>query len=199
VRSIPTSLLLAAALVAATPAARIAAAQTSSTPPTATAPATPSGIVGIDAMTATVFQQNQSSFSGIALRLRIHPASLVREISFMPTFEYWQNTSHIDAFDIQVQRRDATLGGDARWTFDRSGAQPYVGAGLGLHFLNEDLRAPTLNVPHATNSTVKGALEVLGGVQFEMSGRLGSFLELKFLDVTQYRQLKLSTGLSWNF
>ena len=196
-RNFCVSMLLACAACAAPRAA----AQTQASPPASTVspPATPSGIVGLDAMTATVFQEGQSSFSGIALRLRVHPSALVSSIDLLPTFEYWQNTSHIDEFDIRTTRRDATLSGDVRFTFPRTGARPYVGAGLGLHFIENDLSAPRYNEPHATSSTVKGALEAMGGLQFEMSGRLGSFLELKFLDVTHYRQLKLDTGLSWNF
>ena len=192
-RSIPLAPLVLAALLATPPIAR-------AEPAALTATAAPrAGILGIDAMTGTVFQQGQSSFSGMALRLRVKSAALVPEIEILPTVEYWQNTSKLDAFGIQTLRRDATLGADARWVFKNPGWQPYAGAGFGLHFLDDEVRAPSLGVPHATHALVKGGLEALGGVQFGMSTRLGSFLELKFLDVTQYRQLKFNTGLTWNF
>ena len=161
--------------------------------------ATPrSGFIGADAMTSTVFQQDQSSFSGIALRVRLRSPALVPAVEFLPTFEYWQNTSKLDAFGIETTRRDATLGADARWVFKHAAWQPYAGAGFGLHFLDDEVRAPKLGVPHATHALVKGGLEALGGVQFGMGTRLGSFLELKLLNVTQYRQYKFNTGLSWN-
>ncbi len=156
------------------------------------------GFIGIDAMTSTVFQQDQSSFSGVALRLRLRSPALVPNVELLPTFEYWQNTSKLDAFGIETTRRDATLGADARWVFTHPGWQPYAGAGFGLHFLDDEVRAPKLNVPHATHALVKGGLEALGGVQFGMGTRLGSFVEVKLLNVTQYRQYKFNTGLSWN-
>jgi len=163
------------------------------------APGAPrSGIIGIAAMTGTVFQQGQSSFSGIAVRMRVCGAALLPNIEIMPTFEYWQNTSRIDTYDIETQRRDGTLSADARWLFKHAGWQPYAGAGYGLHFLDDELRAATLHVPHATHALVKGGVEALGGLQFGQGARLGSFLELKFLDVTQYRQFKFNTGLTWN-
>ena len=158
-----------------------------------------SGIIGLDAMTATVFQQGQSSFSGIALRLRVRHPSLVPNVEILPTFEYWQNTSHVDAFDIETKRRDATLAGDVRWVFRNHPWQPYVGGGFGLHFLDSEVRAPKLGLPHGSEGLIKGGLDALAGIQSNPEARLGSFVELKFLDVASYRQFKFSTGLLWNF
>jgi hypothetical protein len=157
------------------------------------------GITGIDAMTGTVFQQGQSSFSGIALRLRVHHAALVPSVEILPTFEFWQNTSHVDAFGIETKRRDATMSCDARWLFRSRPWQPYLGAGIGLHFLDSEVRAPSLGLPHGSEGLVKGGLEALGGIQSSSESHLGSFLELKFLNVPAYRQFKINTGLAWNF
>lgn len=185
------SLVFAAALALSAPA--------TAEPAPLSAPLAPrTGIVGLDAMTATVFQQGQSSFSGVAVRARLRSPALLPAIEIMPTFEYWQNSSRIDAFGIETLRRDATLGADARWVFKNPTWQPYAGAGFALHFLDDEVRASRLGVPHATHALVKGGFEALGGVQFGMGTRLGSFLELKFLNVTQYRQVKFATGLTWN-
>lgn len=167
--------------------------------PAAAAPLAPSGLTGIDAMTGTVFQQGQSSFSGIAVRLRCRSSALVPNVEILPTVEYWQNNSHIDDLDVKTMRRDATLGVDGRWVFDRKGGRPYVGAGFSVHFLDSEVRAPRLNVPRATSAVTKGAVDVLGGMDFDIGGRLGSFIEGKFLNVTQYRQFKLNTGLHFSF
>jgi hypothetical protein len=158
-----------------------------------------SGIIGIDAMTGTVFQQGQSSFSGMALRLRVRHPRLVPNVEILPTFEYWQNTSHVDAFDIETKRRDAALTADVRWMFRSRPWQPYLGTGFGLHFLDSEVRAPSLGLPHGSEGLVKGGLDVLGGIQSNPEARLGSFLELKFINVTSYRQFKFNTGLLWNF
>ncbi len=166
---------------------------------TLVAPAARAGLTGIDGMTGTVFQQGQTSFSGIAMRLRVRNAALVPNIEILPTVEYWQNSSHIDALDISMLRRDATLGADGRWVFTSKGTHPYAGAGFSLHFLDSEVRAPSVGLPHASSAVIKGAVDLLGGVDFDMGGRLGSFVELKFLNVTHYRQLKLNTGLHWGF
>lgn len=158
------------------------------------------GIVGIGAMTGTVFQEGQSSFSGIAMRLRIRNATFRPNLELLPTMEYWQNTSHLDAFDIRTRRRDATLGADLRWVFTSQRAwQPYVGAGFSLHFLDDELRAPRQGIPEASSGLVRGGPDALGGVDFNLGSRIGSFVELKYHDVSHYRQLKFNTGLSWNF
>lgn len=156
-----------------------------------------SGVVGLEAMTSTVFQEGQSSFSGLAFRMHVRSVALRPEIEVMPTIEYWQNTNHLDAFSITTRRRDATLGCDARWLFHATGWDPYAGVGYSLHFLGDEVDAPRQGIPHATNGVVKGGLDLLGGAEFSMGTRLGSFLELKLLNVTRYRQIKFNTGLSW--
>ena len=93
------------------------AATTTTTITTTTPPVKTGGITGLDVMTGTVFQEGQSSFSGVAMRLRVRNSKFAPGLEFLPTIEYWQNTSHLDAFDIETRRRDATLGLDMRWMF----------------------------------------------------------------------------------
>ena len=145
------------------------------------------------------FIVNSFSFSGLALRMRLRSPAFVPSLEFMPTVEFWQNSSKISAFDVKTTRRDATLGGDVRWVFAHAHWQPYAGAGLALHFLDDRLQAPTLGVPDRQSSTVRGAVAMLGGVQFGMTDKLGSFVEVKFHDVAGYRQVKFNTGLGWNY
>ena len=155
------------------------------------------GIVGLGAMTETVFQEGQSSFSGIALRLRIRNAKFRPNLELMPTMEYWQNTSSLAAFNVSTRRRDATLGADLRWVFGNKKAwQPYAGAGFSLHFLEDELHIQGLN---ESSGSVRGGFGALGGVEFNLGSRLGSFVECKYHHVSDYRQLKLNLGLSWNF
>ena len=157
------------------------------------------GIVGFQAMTGTVFQEGQSSFSGIAVRVRVRNAALLPNVELLPTMEYWQNNSHLDAFDIRTKRRDATMGMDVRWVFQNTRAwQPYFGAGFALHFLNDELQAPRQGIPRDSRGLVRGGGALLGGVEFNLGSRLGSFVEAKFHNVSEYRQLKINTGLSWN-
>lgn len=192
-------LLVSLFLVATLAAPASALAQTTPLTVPGETPTLRSGIVGLDAMSATVFQQGQSSFSGLALRMRIRHAALVPNVEILPTLEYWQSTNKVNEFHIETRRRDATLAGDVRWVFRDVSAHPYIGAGYGLHFLNSEVRAPQQGLPHASHGLVKGGLDAMIGIQSGPEARFGSFFEAKFLNVTLYRQVKLSTGLSWNF
>ena len=158
------------------------------------------GIVsGIDAMTSTVMQKGQSSFSGLAMRLRLHPSSLSQTIDILPSIEYWRNSNTIQPYDIHSSRRDATLGVDARFRFPREGWQPFVGAGLGLHFLSNEVKAPSLGIPDTQTSAVRGGLAFLGGVNFPMTHRIDNFIELKYHVLSGSEQLKLNWGLAVGF
>ena len=155
------------------------------------------GVSGVDVMTATVMQQHQSSFSGIALRMRIHPPQLIQQVSLMPTIEYWRNTSNVQPFNIESTRKDATLGADMRYDFGpASGFHPYVGAGFGLHFLSSKVNAPTLGLNDAKDSLIKGGVSALAGVTFGLSGRLNNLVELKYHHIPDHSQFKINWGLA---
>lgn len=162
------------------------------------APAAHAGpLVGIDAMTATVLQKQQSSFSGLGLRARVRSDQLIEKIEFMPYIEYWRNTSTIQPFNIRSSRSDATLGADVRFITEYKGMHPYVGTGFGLHFINTEVQAPSLGLPLGRNSIVKGGLSLLGGATFPLAGRLENFVEVKYHHVPSYGQVKINMGLSF--
>jgi len=154
-------------------------------------------ITGVEGMTATVMQKGQSSFSGIGLRLRLHPPQLIEQITLMPTLEYWRNSSNIQPFGIETTRKDATLGVDARFDIPTKSWKPYVGVGFGLHFISSAVDAPSLGLNKASDSLIKGGFAVLGGASFGLAGRLGNLIELKYHHVPDHSQLKINWGLSY--
>jgi hypothetical protein len=161
--------------------------------------ASASGLVGLDVMTATVMQEKQSSFSGIALRMRIVSPRLMNGIEIMPVVEYWRNSNTVDPFGIHTTRKDATVGGDVRYSFRTTGTRPYLGAGFGLHFLSSSVDAPSLGINNESHSLVRGGLSALGGVSFPLTARFDNFVELKYHHVPNYRQLKFNWGLGIGF
>ena len=196
------SIALASCLLAAGAAPSRAQSGDASTPvpgQAAAAPEVRSGVSGVDVMTSTVFQEGQSSFSGLALRLRLRSAALLSNVEIMPAVEFWQNVNRVSLFGLKTTRNDATLGCSARWTVPRESWQPYVGAGLAVHFLDERVNAPQLGVTNEHHSTTRGGYSLQAGVTFTMSKRLSNFLELQHHGVSHYRQLKVNTGLGWNF
>lgn len=168
--------------------------------PEASAPTlTPGGLTGVDVMTATVFQQGQSSFSGLGLRFRISDSRLLESVELLPTVEYWRNSTTLDAGApvgrIHAVRRDATIGFDVRYVIPRENLNLYVGTGLGVHFLSNEAR---VGGTQSDDSLTKGGLTLLAGASFANTSRFGNFLELKAHFVGGYRQIKLNMGLSWN-
>ncbi len=153
-------------------------------------------VTGIDAMSATVLEEGQSSFSGLGLRVRLHPQDVVKDLEFMPSIEYWRNSSRVSPYNIRATRKDATLGMDARYMFHPPGWQPYIGAGFAIHFLSSRVDAPDFGLNDATDSVVKGGLSALVGTSFEMTKRVDNFIELKYHHIPDYRQLKINWGLA---
>jgi opacity protein-like surface antigen len=163
------------------------------------APAAAGPVAGIEAMTSTIFQEHQSSFSGLGVRLRLAPERLIKGVEILPTLEYWRNSSSIGAFGIEATRKDATIGVDGRYRFHVGNFEPYAGLGIGVHFLSARVNAPQFGLTDANDSLVKGGLTILGGLNFELTERVGNFIELKYHDVSDYRQLKFNWGLGYNF
>jgi opacity protein-like surface antigen len=154
-------------------------------------------LTDVEGMTSTVMQKNQSSFSGIALRVRLQPPQLLKQISLMPTLEYWRAAATIEDFGIEAARKDATLGVDGRYDFDAGSFQPYLGAGFAIHFLSQEVDAPQLGLADESTSLMKGGLTFLGGASFLITERLGNFLEVKYHHVTDHEQLKINFGLGY--
>ncbi len=154
-------------------------------------------IAGVDAMTSTIMQEHQSSFSGLALRVGLKSARIVEGFDLLPYVEYWRTSTTVEPFNITTARKDATLGADVRYSFRRSGWRPYVGAGLGVHFLSSEVEAPSLGLDHGSNSVTRGGLSALGGAAFPLTSHLDNFFELKYHHLSGMSQLKISFGLGW--
>lgn len=155
-------------------------------------------LVGIDGISSTVLQRDQSSFSGIALRARVHSDAFVPQFVFMPTLEYWRSHSKVEPYAIRSARKDATLGLDARYEFTTGSAHPYLGAGYGIHFLASEVSSTPLALSDS-HSTMRGGLAVLGGLSFPLGGHLLNFVEAKYHHLPGDRQVKLNWGLSYDW
>lgn len=167
--------------------------------PSALATPAHAGVSGLDVMTSTVFQEGQSSFSGIALRLRLRSGALLPSVEIMPAVEYWQNVNRLTVYELKTTRSNATLGCQVRWMMEREHWQPYLGGGLAVHFLSDKVSSPQINEANQSNSTVRGGYSLLAGVSFPLTEKLSNYVELQHHGVSRFRQLKFNTGLGWNF
>lgn len=154
---------------------------------------------GLDVMMSTVMQQDQSSFSGLGMRARVQPASLRAGLEILPFVEYWRSRSTVEAYDVTIERTDAALGCHVRYLFHASTMNPYLGAGYGIHFLSDDLRASRLGVPDASNSLIKGGVSFLGGATFPLTRTVGTLIDVEYHYLPGISQFKLSWGLGWDF
>ena len=156
-------------------------------------------IKAVEGLTSTIFQPDQSSFSGIGLRMRVQIPQLVEGFSVVPTIEYWRNQSTLGEFNLKATRKDAMLGALIRYDMKREGWKPYFGAGIGMHFLEDALDAPSLGVNDRSETLLKGGLALLGGVKFGLQGKLGNLVELEYHYLPHQSQLKFNWGLSYDF
>jgi hypothetical protein len=161
-------------------------------------PAHAAPLAAIEGMTSTVFQRDQSSFSGVGLRVKIHPPQLVQDLTVVPLIEYWRNKSKLRTFAIESTRKDATLGAFMRYDFRREGWHPYAGAGIGVHFVSDEVEAPTVPL-RGSDSLIQGGLLLLGGVSFGVNGNLGNLIEAEYHHLSEQSQFKINWGLSWQF
>jgi hypothetical protein len=152
---------------------------------------------GVELMSSTVLQQHQSSFSGLAARARLHSTRIVEGFELLPYIEYWRNSTTVAPFGIWTARKDATLGADIRYSFHRAGWRPYVGGGLGVHFLSTEVDAPSLGLHHESDSVIKGGLSALTGITFPLGRHLENFVEAKYHHLPGYSQLKFNLGIAW--
>jgi hypothetical protein len=198
IASLALALLLATTFTAAS---RAQGGDASTPVPGQAATKTPEygGVSGIDAMTSTVFQQGQSSFSGLAFRMRLQSSRLVPNIELVPAVEFWRHRNEVSTYHIRTSRGDATLSFQGRWTFPREHWQPYLGLGAAVHFMDEKVDAPDYGLDNVHNSTVRGGYILDGGINFTITSAISNFLELEYHGVSDYRQTKLHTGVSWNF
>lgn len=163
------------------------------------APAHSAPVTGVEAIFHTVFQDNQSSFSGIGLRVHLQSARLIPNVSIAPSIQYWRNRTNVASFGIESQRSDARLGVDARYTFLQYGVQPWIGGGWGLHFLSDRATAPQLGLIDAEDSVVRGGFVLGGGLSTPVVGNLTNDFGLEYDFLGSDSQLKLNFGLRYRF
>jgi opacity protein-like surface antigen len=153
---------------------------------------------GVDGMMQSVKVEGQSGVSGMALRTRIESDDLPVGISLLPAIEYWRDSDRIEDFDIRAVQSDLTFGVDGRYDFGGDAVRPYLGAGFGVHIINQDFEAPRQDIDWSEDHTRFGPQFFLG-VQLAPAGWLQSFVEAKYAVVSDFNQFKLNWGFGVNF
>jgi len=157
----------------------------------AAAPAEGHGM-GFQGMGARIgFVDPEGASGTVALGLHVDLGEFVKSVHIMPLVEYWKvGVSSVDVSDL-------TLATDVDLDFPLQGGRvvPYAGGGLGLHFVKaDDPLFPAGNV-----SDTKLGLNIQGGIKNQVMPNLGLFGEVKYVFVSDFNQLKIMGGFTYNF
>lgn len=117
---------------------------------------------------------------------------------------YWSKSEN--EFGAVASIRDISIGARAKYMFRvvSPKLQPYVGAGLGLHFFNTKVEVPDMDlgggfiIPGFTaeDSATKLGLDLGGGAVRPLSPKTDLFVDLWYT-VSDIEQLSMKAGLSF--
>jgi len=154
-------------------------------------------IQAVEGTLNTVFQKEQTSFSGIGLRLHLAGPASMPGMSFVPTMQYWSSRNTLSSFGIKSRRSDAMFGMETRYTFMKPTLRPYAGVGYGIHFFNDEVTTPATGTQSQTLS--KGAFSVLGGISLPLAGNLHNDFGAEYIFAGERAQFKLDWGFRYSF
>ena len=113
--------------------------------------------------------------------------------------DYWSQSEETFGFDASV--RDVTLGVRGKYYFDvdHPNLRPFVGAGLGMHFLNAEVEVPTGPGTSTTvdDSETRVGLDFGGGIRTSVSPVLDLHAEGWYGIVSDVNQFSLRVGMSY--
>jgi opacity protein-like surface antigen len=111
--------------------------------------------------------------------------------------DWWSHSE--EAFGAKASIRDITLGARTKYMIEVANPklQPYVGAGLGLHFLHAEttVEVPGFPTMSAEASETKLGFDIGGGAMTAIGPRTNLMGELWYGLVTDLSQLSLRVGI----
>ena len=148
------------------------------------------GFKGLGARIGMVDPEDASST--IDLGIHIDAGEFARNLHLQPIAEYWSVGVDVGTADIDIS--DFSLGMDLLLDFPLQDSRvvPYVGGGLGMHWLKFDDGV-------VDESRTKLGLNLEGGVRTDVMPNLSLFGELRYNFVSDANQLKLLGGFTYRF
>lgn len=112
--------------------------------------------------------------------------------------DFWSHSEEV--FGAKASIRDITLGARGKYMLEVKNPkyQPYVGAGLGLHFLHAEVTVPAQGgfpAMTADDSQTKLGLDIGGGVMTAVTPQMNLMGEMWFGIVSDVSQFSLRVGL----
>lgn len=187
------SLLYLSALLAATSLVTLcipfAIAQTS----TDTQSNTGLGIKGIGASVGFVDPEGGSST--LSLGLHVDAGTLVPNLHLVPYFQYWSVGATVGAYE--TSQSDVAFAFDLNYDFPLQGSRvtPYLGSGLGLHFLSADATAPG----GTSSSDTKLGIDLQGGIRSPMMPNFSLYAQARYAFISDAGQFGIEGGFTYLF
>jgi len=148
------------------------------------------GIRGIGARIGFVDAEDASST--VAWGVHLDAGTFVQNVHVVPYFEYWSAGASVNGFDVSTH--DLTIASDVNFDFPMQGSRitPYLGGGLGVHFLSAEANGTTQDKTHF-------GLNIQGGLRNQIMPNISIFGEAKYTFVSDANQIKFMGGFTYNF
>lgn len=126
------------------------------------------------------------------------------EIALESHIDYWSKSEDTGFGEVSI--RDIAVGARGKYMFPTSSASvfPFVGAGLGLHFLNAKVDVPPMDFGGSTipgytveDSETKLGLDIGGGMKMPVSPKTDFLAEAWYGIVSDVSQFSLRVGMEW--
>ena len=124
---------------------------------------------------------------------------LTPKIGLESRLDYWSHSE--SSFGVDASVSDVTLGARGKYYFEapHSNLRPFVGTGLGIHFLHADVVIPPQGgfpALKAEDSSTKLGLDVGGGFSTAINPRADLLAEMWYGIVSDVNQFSLRLGVS---
>ena len=143
------------------------------------------GLVNADNIDATL------GFGGFAELGTIAP-----RVALSTHLGYWSHSENIPGGgDAKVRDIAVSLRGKYLFPVARSTVQPFMGAGVGMHFLSAEFDVP--GFPTMEDSQTKIGLDLGGGIVKRMNASTDFHVEMWYGLVEDFSQLSVKAGLAF--
>jgi hypothetical protein len=160
------------------------------------------GLKGIGGAVGVVDAEDMDATFGLGLM--VDHGTIVPHLALESRLDWWSKSQ--DAYGSEVTARDIAVGARCKYLFDVSTPtiKPFVGGGLGLHFLHAEVNmVPPPGFPgqpmSVEDSSTKLGLDLGGGMMAGIGPRTALLAELWYGVVSDFSQLSFRVGMEYKF
>jgi opacity protein-like surface antigen len=137
------------------------------------------------------------SLSGFGFNARANLGDITSNLRLVPEIYYW-STSKDFGEGVEWKFSDFALNANVQYRFEMEGSfEPYVGGGLGLNFVSSTVSAsiPFFGTSSFSATTTEFGLNLLGGANFNMAGKIVPWGEVRYVIVSNMNHFMITAGI----